>query len=662
MVLAEIPAAVAALVALGLSAIVLASNKRRPMNRLWAFGLLMICLWQACIALAHQHRPLPFVQYSFMFAVAALMTCELIRRAILAPWKSLWGCLLEIRSQVVVVPIAILVFTRWVFSPDQPHEHGVGYWCIFGLILLWASGSVVDSLILLRRGKISGCARADLLALAFLVGGIATDALVSRIWRLLLNTRLGPEIAAVILIAALCIFGRLVARDEIQDLKDLRKDFASWSARGIMCFGVGLACIFILSRAGQTSGSEKVGYSLMLAVGLAFVPLIDGWFGRAIDRKFASRNLADAEVAINRLIESSHCGELHGKFRNVLLNWSNGSSRVFLSGAPFEAGWPGDSAATTILPLSAARGWVTPEILDREGPENRRTLESMLEAGVGAAVCFTAASGESLTAVFEIRNSLRPFVTRELREAQQLLQMMQLGLALGRLRQKLRGDDRLNLYAKYAPRFAHELRNGLYLQRQILAAVAEGRWAEVNPADAKAGLESLAKVDRLCTHFFNAGSLFERPVGRINLDQVLAEAVHEAKSGFAANSQAVIQFVDSEDPRTEVLANPDLLRTAVLNLIKNAVEAVSRSEGDRFIVVNATRIIDQVQLLVQDSGPGLPPNRRAEPFQPAESKKQNGMGLGLAIARDCVEAMGGKIGVRFTGAAGTCFEITLNAV
>ncbi len=632
------------------------------MNRLWAFVLLMVSLWQACISLAHGHWPLPFVQYSFVFAALAILTCQLIKRAVLAPWKSVSGCMWDMRFQVLLIPISISVFTRWVFSPDHPHLHGFGYWAIFWLLMLWATVDVADSIRVLRRGTVSGAARTELLALGVLVGGIILDAGVGRLWRNAFGTQMGAQCAAIGLVVPLIVFARLVARDEIVDLRDLGKGFVSWGTRGGLYFLIGLGCIVVLSRAGETTGSEKVAYSIALALILICIPLVDGWVGRAIERRFASQRLADAELAINRLIESSHCGELHGKFRNVLLKWSNGSSRVFLSGAPFEAGWPGDSAAATILPLSAARGWVTPEILDREGPENRRTLESMLEAGVGAAVCFTAASGESLTAVFEIRNSLRPFVTRELREAQQLLQMMQLGLALGRLRQKLRGDDRLNLYAKYAPRFAHELRNGLYLQRQILAAVAEGRWAEVNPADAKAGLESLAKVDRLCTHFFNAGSLFERPVGRINLDQVLAEAVHEAKSGFAANSQAVIQFVDSEDPRTEVLANPDLLRTAVLNLIKNAVEAVSRSEGDRFIVVNATRIIDQVQLLVQDSGPGLPPNRRAEPFQPAESKKQNGMGLGLAIARDCVEAMGGKIGVRFTGAAGTCFEITLNAV
>ena len=106
---------------------------------------------------------------------------------------------------------------------------------------------------------------------------------------------------------------------------------------------------------------------------------------------------------------------------------------------------------------------------------------------------------------------------------------------------------------------------------------------------------------------------------------------------------------------------PDI-RMAIHNLIKNAVEALMVVESDRNIDFAATLQLERVHLSIADNGPGLPADRRHEPFAPGLSHKGGGMGLGLAVARDCIEAMGGTIGVRTSGPHGTCIEITLRCV
>ena len=100
---------------------------------------------------------------------------------------------------------------------------------------------------------------------------------------------------------------------------------------------------------------------------------------------------------------------------------------------------------------------------------------------------------------------------------------------------------------------------------------------------------------------------------------------------------------------------------AIDNLFRNAVEALRAIDRGRLLEFSMTSHLGRIHLIILDNGPGLPEERRRDPFAPGLSQKRTGMGLGLAIARDCIEAMGGTIGVRTSDAEGTCFEITLTA-
>ncbi len=656
------PAAAAATLALFLSALIVAADSRRPLNRLWAGVLLLTCLWQASITFAHWTSPAAFVRFALFFGAVGVCALSLLEETIATPWKSIRSSLWHIRFQVAFLPIFVLAFTRWYLPLHRPHQHNPIFWTLNGTVILWCVGLVVRGIHLTRKRKIVGAARNDMLAFVVLAGAMAAAAAVTFFSRYVLGSPIGPWLAPLLVVGALGIVAWMTVCQEIVDLKDFRRGAISWGLRGAICFAIGVGTIFIVSQVGIDAGPKRLAYALVLTLVLLCLPVFDGWMRGILDRRFASRNFATAGAAISPLVENAQASDLPDRFRDVLRRWSDGSPQVFLSGAGSVAPWPPERVLARLLPLATERGWITPEILDRGGSFGREALDEMIEHQVAAVVSFIAGSGDRLTAVFQTRTSLRPFVTRELKEARQLLRMMQLGFAVVHLRQKLRGHERLNLYSQYVPRLVSQLRRGLMHQRQLLSAIAEGRWSEVSPADAKAGLAGLAQVDRLCTHFFDVGSVFNQPVARIELGQLLAEVVEQSRSQFGDDAGAEIRLIASEVESAEVFANRELFRTAVLNLVKNAVEAVSHRREERVVVVGASRRTEGVHVIVQDSGPGLPAERQEEPFRPGESEKLGGMGLGLAIARDCIEAMGGTIGIQRSGPAGTCFEITLNSV
>ena len=137
----------------------------------------------------------------------------------------------------------------------------------------------------------------------------------------------------------------------------------------------------------------------------------------------------------------------------------------------------------------------------------------------------------------------------------------------------------------------------------------------------------------------------------------------------------IIRLLDGESRRlgveTELVLADDLpivegdrvhLQQIVLNLVLNAIEAARAHSGGvkRVTVRTERRDPAEIQVTVEDSGPGIAPEQLPHLFDSFFTTKKDGMGLGLSIARSLVEAHGGKIWAETSG-AGAIFRVVLPA-
>jgi signal transduction histidine kinase len=109
----------------------------------------------------------------------------------------------------------------------------------------------------------------------------------------------------------------------------------------------------------------------------------------------------------------------------------------------------------------------------------------------------------------------------------------------------------------------------------------------------------------------------------------------------------------------QVEGNPQKLRQVVLNLVKNGAEAAGA--GGRVSVRISPRAGGGAEVVVSDSGPGLPAEAAGKLFEPFFTTKPSGTGLGLAVSLGIVQAHGGTVEAASPPSAGAQFTVRLPA-
>jgi len=110
-----------------------------------------------------------------------------------------------------------------------------------------------------------------------------------------------------------------------------------------------------------------------------------------------------------------------------------------------------------------------------------------------------------------------------------------------------------------------------------------------------------------------------------------------------------------------ILVDKIQIQQVLLNLLRNALEAVAEREHRDVVLVAETQQ-GMVRIGVVDNGPGLPEDVKARLFQPFVSTKKTGMGMGLSICHNIVTAHDGRLWAEANPAGGTIFRLTLPAV
>ncbi|MBM4087668.1 MAG: two-component sensor histidine kinase, partial [Planctomycetes bacterium] len=139
-----------------------------------------------------------------------------------------------------------------------------------------------------------------------------------------------------------------------------------------------------------------------------------------------------------------------------------------------------------------------------------------------------------------------------------------------------------------------------------------------------------------------------------NLNELLEDILRFIAPEAAAKSIQVRKSLDEKLPAC--LADANILRHALLNLVKNAQEAMPNG-GD--LMIRTSPGEGFLQIDITDTGVGIPPDRLDKIFRPFFSTKRSGTGLGLSTARRIIEQHGGSIAVHSEQGKGTNFVIRL---
>jgi signal transduction histidine kinase len=150
------------------------------------------------------------------------------------------------------------------------------------------------------------------------------------------------------------------------------------------------------------------------------------------------------------------------------------------------------------------------------------------------------------------------------------------------------------------------------------------------------------------------------PKEKLDLNETIREVL--AIAGDEAKRKSVVIRTQFADDRAPVFADRVQLQQVLLNLVINAMDAMSSvADRARQLVIATQRIDyqDRVQVTVEDSGIGLDPQTMARIFEPFYTTKSGGMGMGLSISRSIVQNHGGRLWATPNAGPGTSFHFTL---
>ncbi|XXU62056.1 ATP-binding protein [Sorangium sp. So ce1097] len=226
--------------------------------------------------------------------------------------------------------------------------------------------------------------------------------------------------------------------------------------------------------------------------------------------------------------------------------------------------------------------------------------------------------------------------------------------------------NRVSAMSELAASIAHEL-------NQPLAAIVSNAQAAQrllsrpppDIAEARAALDDIAADGR------RAGQVIQRMRAMLRKSELsvvaqdLNELVREvtrllASAALLSDTTVRIDLAPALPP---VRGDGVQLQQVLLNLLTNALDAVSRRPPEARLVVVRTRPSDGglVELSVADSGEGVPPEDLARIFEPFVTTKAHGLGVGLAISRSIVEAHGGRLWAERGPGEGATFRCALPA-
>lgn len=424
---------------------------------------------------------------------------------------------------------------------------------------------------------------------------------------------------------------------------------------GILATGLGIAGgVYATAATGPLTAGDIVSAGVF---GVVCASIVTGgeWFQRTRGEALAvNRDLAEREAHLQSIVDTAPDALIVINEAGVMQSFSQAAERLF----GWTAGEVVGQNVSILMPepdRSAHDGYLARYYETGE----RRII------GVERVVVGRRRNGETFPmelAVGEVRTERGRYFTgfvRDLSERQAAEARVQA------LQSELVHISRVTAMGEMASALAHELNQPLtainnYLRGSTrMLARPDPDPNRLREALAKAGEQALraGEVIRRLREFAARG---ETEQGIESLRAIVEEASALALVGAAEKGVAVTFSYDAAVSR--VLADRVQIQQVVLNLIRNAIDAMGETARRDLAISISREAPGMARVTVADTGPGISPDILGDLFQPFITTKAEGMGVGLSISRTIVESHGGRIWVEPTPGGGATFCFTLRTI
>ena len=431
---------------------------------------------------------------------------------------------------------------------------------------------------------------------------------------------------------------------------------------GVLATLLSLLIAVSLDHAVASGQRDVVGTAIFTAVSLGICYWGDQLYrnrrraAQVTDELLATtEDLRAREAHVNSILQTVPDAMIVISERGIIRSFSSAAERLF--------GYP----AEEVIGSNVKRLMPEPYRDQHDGYLNRYlgTGEKRI-IGIGRVVVAERKDGSTFPielAVGEMNSGGRRFFTGFIRD---LSERQQTEARLQELQTELIHISRLSAMGEMASALAHELNQPLsaianYMMgsRRLLEGQTDETSRLVRDAMDKAGEQSLraGQIIRRLRDFVARGESDKRVE---SLTKLIEEASALALVGIKEHGVRVIFRLDPSIDR--VIADRVQIQQVILNLIRNAIEAMEGLPRRELVITTGPGDDGMVTISIADTGSGLAPEILPKLFEPFISTKANGMGVGLSISRTIIEAHGGTISARPNEGGGTIFRLTLRSL
>jgi signal transduction histidine kinase len=226
--------------------------------------------------------------------------------------------------------------------------------------------------------------------------------------------------------------------------------------------------------------------------------------------------------------------------------------------------------------------------------------------------------------------------------------------------EKLVEAERMATVGRLSLKVAHEVRNpisAIELNAELLGDIVKERpGPEMEEAGSLVGAirDQVSALDALTEEYLAFARFPRAQFEEDSINDTVTSVVEFVRIWAARQDIHVVVTTDPSIPPMEI--DRTLLRQAILNLIKNGIEALGKGGT---LTVTTRQVDGTVEIAVSDSGPGIPPEVGRRLFEQFFTTKPQGTGLGLSITRQIVEEHGGQLRWSSTPGTGATFTVSL---